>query len=70
MTSRSLLGAQVVAENLDRFDERGRAMYGDAWDEGMDNGLPLRYAACAHLVLRQWQPMTIEPGTTLAGRCF
>ena len=33
---------QAVAQNLDAFDERGRAMYGEAWDEGMENGLPLR----------------------------
>ena len=36
------LAWQLVGGDVDSFDARGRAMYGDAWDEGIENGLPLR----------------------------
>jgi len=37
-----LLARQKFEEDKALFDERGRSVYGEAWDEGLEGGLPLR----------------------------
>lgn len=42
-TGRLLQGAQ------ERWDARGRSIYGDAWDDPQDGNVPLRFAASARM---------------------
>lgn len=59
-SGRLLQGAQ------ERWDARGRSIYGDAWDDPQDGNLPLRFAAramqtwlafCRYIATRRLPPM-------------